>query len=136
MSELDAKYTMSDNNIEDEKRQSLPKQINKMLQQFVEMSLKSYEAHIRKIILFGSYARGDFRSDSDIDIMVLVDYPREKICDLDTKLSDIGYELSYENDFIEISTLMQNIDFFNKWAGVYPFYSNVNKEGMELYVKP
>ena len=26
-----------------------------------------------KIILYGSYARGDFRTDSDIDIMILLD---------------------------------------------------------------
>ena len=26
-----------------------------------------------KVILYGSYARGDFRPDSDVDIMILVD---------------------------------------------------------------
>lgn len=31
--------------------------------------------HPRKIILFGSYAQGTPRADSDIDLMVLVDTP-------------------------------------------------------------
>ena len=113
--------------------QSLPEHIKNILQQFVDQSVKTYAPHIRKIILYGSYARGDYSKDSDVDIMVLVDYPRESISDLDGRLSDIGYELSFENDFLEISTLMQNIDFFNKWISAYPFYNNVNREGVELY---
>ena len=30
-------------------------------------------SHVRQIILYGSYARGDFRPDSDVDIMILVE---------------------------------------------------------------
>ena len=110
-----------------------PIQIENMLGQFIQKTTLEYGQHIKKIILYGSYARGDYREDSDIDIMVLVDYPREIISDIDTKLSNIGYDISYDNNFIEISTLMQNIDFFYKWADAYPFYNNVMSEGVELY---
>ena len=113
--------------------QVLPKKINTVLDQFVEQSVKRYEQHIKKIILYGSYARGDYNEDSDIDLMVLVDYQREKISDVDGGLSDIGYDISYDNDFIEISTIMQNADFFDKWVGSYPFYCNIKNEGVELY---
>ena len=34
---------------------------------------------VNKIILYGSYARGDFRKDSDIDVAVIV--PRSSISD-------------------------------------------------------
>ncbi len=34
---------------------------------------------VNKIILYGSYARGDFRQDSDIDVVVVV--PRSSISD-------------------------------------------------------
>ena len=34
---------------------------------------------VKKIILYGSYARGDFRKDSDIDVAVVV--PRSSISD-------------------------------------------------------
>lgn len=94
--------------IENKKGQLLPKQIDDMLQQFVEQSVKSYEPHIQKIILFGSYARGDFRSDSDIDLMVLVDYPREAVGNYMSRLSDISFNISFNNDFIEINPVMQN----------------------------
>ena len=52
-----------------------------ILDLFVLQSIEKYESHIRSIILFGSYALGNFWMDSDIDIMVMVDYPREEIGD-------------------------------------------------------
>ncbi|MBR1390462.1 MAG: nucleotidyltransferase domain-containing protein [Lachnospiraceae bacterium] len=119
--------------VENRKGKSLPKRIDNILQQFVEQSVKSYKPHIRKIILFGSYARGDFRSDSDIDLMVLVDYPREEVGDHMSELSDISFNISMVNDFIEINPVMQNAEFFDKWVRAYPFYNNVINEGVPLY---
>lgn len=29
--------------------------------------------HMKRMILYGSYARGDFKRDSDIDVMILLD---------------------------------------------------------------
>ena len=119
--------------IENRQGQTLPKKIDDMIRQFIEQSLKSYESHIRRIILFGSYARGDFRGDSDIDLMVLVDYPREDVGKHMSGLSDISYDISFNNDFIEINPVMQNVDFFDKWVHAYPFYNNVINEGVPLY---
>ena len=41
--------------------------------------------YIKKIILYGSYARGDYKENSDVDIMVL------------TSLTDVEIEM-IEND--------------------------------------
>ena len=113
--------------------QPLPAQIDKILHQFVEQSIKEYAPHIRKIILFGSYARGDFKADSDIDVMVLVDYPRDEVSDRMSGLSDISFDIGYHNDFIELNPIMQNIDFFDKWVAAHSFYKNVINEGVSLY---
>ena len=112
--------------------QEVPDNIRELLLKYTEGVLEAYGIHVRKIILFGSYARGDFDSDSDIDIMVLVDYPREDIGNIRSKMSDISFELSYDNN-IEINPLIQNEDFFTRWIRSYPFYNNVVNEGVELY---
>ena len=38
----------------------------------------SRELPVRKILLYGSYAKGSARIDSDIDVAVFVDYPDHK----------------------------------------------------------
>ncbi len=119
--------------VETEKKiEKIPDNINSILQQYVKQIVEAYNTHVRKIILFGSYARGDYKKDSDIDIMVLVDFPREDIGKMRKEMSDISYNFAYDND-IEINPLMQNADFFGRWIRAYPFYNNVINEGVELY---
>ena len=93
---------------------------------------KIYGTHLSKIILYGSYARGDFRPDSDVDIMILLD-----LSDLDLKkyskeLSYMTYDFNLDND-IDIKPIAKSESHFKKWVVNYPFYENVNKEGVVLY---
>lgn len=48
--------------------------------------------HPERVILFGSYARGDAGPDSDVDLLVVMDVPgskREKAVDIGVALHDI-----------------------------------------------
>ena len=49
----------------------MPNKIKDLLELYKEEIDKLGREHLVKIILYGSYARGDFRQDSDIDIMIL-----------------------------------------------------------------
>ena len=51
----------------------MPITIQALITQYINKVKNIYGSHLRQIILYGSYARGDFCSDSDIDIMILVD---------------------------------------------------------------
>lgn len=44
--------------------------LNSLLKQYIEEIGKIYGEHLKSVILYGSYARGDFRPESDIDIMI------------------------------------------------------------------
>ena len=46
---------------------------NEILKKYVEDVHKIYGERLKSVILYGSYARGDFGPNSDIDIMILVD---------------------------------------------------------------
>ena len=86
----------------------------------------------RQIILYGSYARGDFRPDSDIDIMILVDMSDIELKSYSEKLSYMTYDFNLDHD-IDIKPIAKSEEIFNKWVVNYPFYSNIHKEGVILY---
>jgi len=44
----------------------------KLIDEYIKELVAIYGNHLKKIILYGSYARGDYRDDSDIDIMILL----------------------------------------------------------------
>lgn len=103
-----------------------------LIQQYVSSIIDIYGTHIKQIILYGSYARGDFHKNSDVDIMVLVDLPDTQIEVYADKLSELGFEYNIKHD-IWFMPIVKNAQHFGKWCAVYPFYSNVIKEGILLY---
>lgn len=110
----------------------MPQLIRDLINQYVSAIRNIYGRHIKQIILYGSYARGDFHKDSDVDIMVLVDLPIDKIESYSDTLSELGFEYNVKHD-MWFMPIVKNIQHFSQWCTVYPFYSNVMKEGVILY---
>lgn len=110
----------------------MPQMTQKLIKQYVSDIMNIYGNHIKQIILYGSYARGDFHNDSDIDIMVLVDLPDTQIEFYSDALSELGFEYNVNYD-IWFMPVVKNAQHFGQWCAVYPFYSNVVKEGVMLY---
>lgn len=110
----------------------MPQTLNELLKRYVEEVHKIYGEELRTVILYGSYARGDFRPDSDIDIMILVDLEEEEIRTKSHSLSDVTFDYNFDNG-LEIMPIVKNREHFKKWLRAYPFYNNIEREGVELY---
>ena len=112
---------------------NLPIKIDKAIQEFIKGVKNILGERAKKIILYGSYARGDYNDSSDIDIMILTDLSDEEIVRYRDKILDYAYDIEWDNNFdITLSPLVKNIDKFNYWLEALPFYRNVQKEGIVL----
>lgn len=76
----------------------MPQTIQTLLTQYLSEVQKIYGAHLKSVILYGSYARGDYSSDSDVDIMLLVDLTPEEMDPYSDALSELGYEYNVNYD--------------------------------------
>jgi uncharacterized protein len=80
--------------------------------------------------LFGSRARGDFRPDSDWDILILVD--NEKITnEIEDKFRDELYNIELESGQV-ISTFIYPKDYWENTLIYSPLHKKVVTEGIRL----
>lgn len=83
---------------------------------------------IKKIILYGSKARGDFYEESDIDLLFITDSPVSR--SLKYEISDIIYNHELANDIVVSAILIPESEFTDK---VNPFINKVKREGMVIW---
>ncbi len=57
----------------------MPENIRSIIYRFSQELRHILGDKLTKVIVYGSYARGDFRENSDIDIMILVKMSDEEI---------------------------------------------------------
>src|SRR5213593_3993619 len=107
----------------------LPLRVARALERFVSHAA-SAPAGLDRVVLFGSYARGDFRGDSDIDLLALVDRR-------DPELLDWLYDGVLEaqlRDRVDLSLkVIPRRAYEEMLAQGEPFAGNVAREGRDLW---
>ncbi|SES89102.1 nucleotidyltransferase domain-containing protein [Anaerobranca gottschalkii] len=99
----------------------------------LEKRLKNiYGEKLKKILLYGSYARGDNDEESDLDIMLLLDMDEEEIKRKQGRLLDVVVDLTTQYGIV-LSIIENNYDHFYEWAEVLPFFANIKREGIDIY---
>lgn len=110
----------------------MPQSIQCLIEKYITEIQKIYGSHLRQIILYGSYARGDFRPDSDIDLMILLDISDLELKAYSQQLAYLTYDFNLDHD-LDIKPIAKCETHFKKWLVNYPFYTNIQKEGVVLY---
>ena len=105
--------------------------IDRAVTRYAEEVKKTYGSSLYQVILFGSCARGDFDSESDIDIMILLDVPHEDLPKERGKTAEISYRLDLEFDYdVLFAPVVESKEIFMKYKNVMPFFMSVSKEGL------
>lgn len=107
----------------------MPNNINQIIEVFSKRIQEILGNRLKKIILYGSYARGDFNKNSDIDIMILTDCNESEIEYYRDLISDAAFDIELEKA-VRLSPIIKNIDKYNTRVNFIPFYINVQKEGV------
>lgn len=84
-----------------------------------------------QVILYGSYARGDYDDQSDIDIVALVRCDRETISEKTAEMAKFASELDLSFG-IMVSPSAIPYDEFLKYRDDLPYYANIAREGVGL----
>ena len=90
-----------------------------------------FGVHLKHVILFGSYARGDAAEGSDVDVMALVDLSREEIIPYRRQIAAVAGELLLSEGVL-VSVVAENQDFFDQKKSISPFYRNIVEEGVPV----
>ena len=102
-------------------------QIDSITKEFAAAVRQRLAPHVKKIILFGSRARGDYREGSDYDFVVVVDERnntiRDQIIDLEVKIMDD------RDEFVTSLVYDQNEWEYRKG---FPIGLNILKDGIEV----
>ena len=79
--------------------------------------------------LYGSYARGDFHNESDVDILLTVDATPEELPAYRKAISPLRGQLSLDYGVL-VSVSIVPLHQFRQYGNVLPYYQNVIKEGI------
>ena len=106
------------------------KKITVIMQEAINLSQKTFGNALRKVWLFGSYARGDADVDSDVDFMVVLSHPIDTWKVIDTVFSEFSVNVLNRYDELP-SVFITDERRFN--AEQNAFYETVRKEGVLFY---
>lgn len=88
-----------------------------------------YGNRLNKLILYGSYARGEQKPESDVDIVVVLNDEAinsyKEVLDFGHKIYSVGWKYGY-------LVMIKPTTIHKLFTSQLPFYKNVRKEGIEI----
>ena len=88
---------------------------------------RCFPCAIQDAYLYGSYARGDYHAESDVDILLTVD--ADDVAPLRKIAASIASRISLEYD-VMVSVSLKPAAQFRRHSNSQPFYQAVMREGI------
>ena len=113
--------------------QSMFRKNTKLVRTLQEMSIKIsdvYENRLEKVVVYGSYARGEETEESDIDIALILN--EEETETMHDDMTDIVVDYELEQGKM-LSVIVIDNKNYSVWKDVLPFYKNIDNEGVVIW---
>lgn len=104
-------------------------QHNRQIAQEFKEKLLANKVPLEEIKVFGSRARGDFSTESDLDVCLIL---RETSPEIEAIISNLAWEVGFERQVI-ITTVEYTLETLNNSPlRESPFVRAINQEGITL----
>ncbi len=84
-----------------------------------------------RAVIYGSYARNEYKKDSDIDIAIFTSREPQEFYLLINEISEVTFEYSVKYDVI-LSPVFQNTNNFKRMIKAVPYFQSIQREGMAV----
>jgi len=103
------------------------RKFNKIVKRFINLIIKKF--NLKKIIIFGSFARGDYHKGSDLDLIIVGEF-KERFIDR------IGKIIELNDSDLEIDVMVYTEKEFQKMIQERrPFIEQALEEGIVVHEK-
>lgn len=85
---------------------------------------------VSEVTLYGSYARGEGTSDSDIDMLVVLECPVTR--NIREVIYDVAFEVNLEYDTVISVLIVDSESWNNGLLSVSPIHMAVQRDGIRL----
>jgi len=107
---------------------SMTKKVKSLMAKLKKGLAELYGPRLKAVILFGSYARGDYNKNSDLDVMIVLDNYKSRWDEL-VRSAELASDLSLEYGVTISRTIMSEA----QWKqGDLPVLVNVRAEGIAV----
>ena len=113
-------------------KKSISPKIKALANEVKQASEKVLGDKLEKVMIYGSYARGDYDEASDVDFFILADVMQEECSLWRKRIEELMPDIDLMYDTI-VSIHLTSKETFEKYYDALPFYQNIMKDGVELY---
>ncbi len=117
----------------DERLQYLTPNEQAGLAVFVDRLRQRYGDNLLRVVLFGSKARGDFDSESDLDVLVVIQMANGDYRQYWNEIVDIAWDIELAYGIVTSLIIKDKIDYAIMCKHQLLLARNIERDGIELW---